>query len=68
MALVVFRKKILFLGKIDISNSEMLLEILPFYLFYFFIYLFFFINRDLYYHYITYNTFTTKFKVTKNYN
>ena len=26
---------------------------------------FFLINRDLYYHYITYNTFTTKFKVTK---
>ena len=29
---------------------------------------FFIINRDLYYHYITYNTFTSKFKVTKNYN
>ena len=26
---------------------------------------FFLINRDLYYHYISYNTFTTKFKVTK---
>ena len=42
-----------------------------FFQFYLFIYLFiylFFINRDLYYHYITYNTFTTKFKVTKNYN
>ena len=36
-----------------------------FFLFYF---IFFLINRDLYCHYITYNTFTTKFKVTKNYN
>ena len=34
----------------------------------FFLFYFFFINRDLYYHYNTYNTFTTKFKVTKNYN
>ena len=35
---------------------------------FFLFFIFFFINRDLYYHYITYNTFTTKFKVTKNYN
>ena len=41
---------------------------LEYFLFFFILFFFFFINRDLYYHYITYNTFTTKFKVTKNYN
>ena len=49
-------------------HSNRHLQFLFFYFFIFFIFLFFFINRDLYYHYITYNTFTTKFKVTKNYN
>ena len=31
-----------------------------------YIYILFLIDRDFYYHNITYNNFTTKFKVTKN--
>ena len=38
----------------------------PFFVFFLFLFLFFFfINRDLYYHYITYNTFTTKLRLQK---
>ena len=56
MALVVFRKKILFLGKIDISNSEMLLEILPFFLFYLFLFIYFFLLTEIF---ITTTSLTT---------